>query len=173
MPFSKHITTLLVSILGFNIYFSNIITLSQSMLPTGSFFVSEINWNGSWVKDTVTNQFKSSSDDEWIEFYNSSDKTISLNDFNIKGFSSSNKDLSYKNNSKCIILPKSYFVVSRLDSSPTVDNSTGCVAANMSISNTNINYSITDKVSQTIDSGLIGDPNKITLSKNTFKKFSI
>ena len=43
----------------------------------------------------------------------------------------------------------------------------------MSISNTNINYSITDKVSQTIDSGLIGDPNKITLSKNAFKKLSI
>ncbi len=173
MSISKLITTLLVSLTCFNIIFSNIVAFSQSMLPVGSFFVSEINWDGSWQRDQITNAIKSNSEDEWIELYNPTNALVNIANYKIKGFSSLNKDLNYADPLKCNINPNSYLIVSRLATSPTITSSDVCLATNMSISNTVINYSITDKNDLMIDNFNIGDPSKITNSKNTTQKFSI
>ena len=173
MSIIKHIASILALLISFSFSFSSLKTLSQSMLPIGSFFVSEINWDGSWIKESTSSQFKSNPDDEWVEFVNLSDKTIDLADYKIKGFSSSNKDLTYKDIKNCLIEPNSRLIVKRLDPSPTIQERSDCIASNMSLSNTIINFEIQDINNQTIDSSNIGNPSKLTPNKNTFKKYSI
>jgi len=141
--------------------FTTINTFSQNLLPNGSFLISEINWDGGWIWDDILKTYKSNSTDEWFELYNQSDQDVNLAQFSVMGFSIGGKELSLKYPEKCVIKPKSYLIVARLEDSPTLGK-TDCVGSNMSISNTNISISITNKIDiqQKTDVN-IGDPSKI------------
>lgn len=173
MSGQKFMSSLVIILLGFGIIFSNPTAFAQSLLPEGSIFVSEINWDGSWVLDIQTKTYKSDSSDEWIELYNPSDSIFDLASITIKGAASSGKDLQYKDLSKCKINPKSYLVVSRLANSATLNGLSVCQASNMSLSNSSLNIIISSKDGAIQETQFMGNPSALITDKSQNSKFSI
>jgi len=173
MSGQKFTSSLVITLLGFGIIFSNQTVFAQSLLPEGSIFVSEINWDGSWVFDNQTKNYKSDGLDEWLELYNPTSSIVDMTEVVIKGAASSSKDLSYKDLSKCKINPQSYLVISRSLTSPTLNGISVCQSTNMSLSNTNINIILSKKDGSAQELQFQGNPTTLITDKNQNNKYSI
>ena len=130
----------------------NIIQSEQNQLP--AIIISEIMWAGSDINND-DGSVTSSSSDEWIELYNTTDQDINLFDWSITNAVTSNNSLHINQNFK--ILAHDYFLISNYDfGEKTIlnfsePNKIDYITKSISLNNNNGYFELRNHLNQIID----------------------